>query len=74
MAEYQDDRGWAVVAKVQEIANELNTTMSAVALGWLRGHGSIPIASGRTVEQIKEILPIVELSTEQLAALDQASA
>ena len=74
VAEYQDDRGWAVVAKVQEIANELNTTMSAVALGWLRGHGSIPIASGRTVEQIKEILPIVELSTEQLAALDQASA
>ena len=74
VAEYQDDRGWAVVAKVQEIANELNTTMSAVALGWLRGHGSIPIASGRTVEQIKEILRIVELSTEQLAALDQASA
>jgi aryl-alcohol dehydrogenase-like predicted oxidoreductase len=74
VAEYQDDRGWAVLAKVQEIANELNTTMSAVALGWLRGHGSIPIASGRTVEQIKEILPIVELSQEQISALDQASA
>jgi aryl-alcohol dehydrogenase-like predicted oxidoreductase len=73
-ADYQTDRGWAVLAKLDEIAKELNTTLSAVALSWLRGHGSVPIASARTVEQGKEIFPIVELNANQLAALDSASA
>jgi aryl-alcohol dehydrogenase-like predicted oxidoreductase len=73
-AEYQTDRGWAVLAKLEEIAKELNTTLSTVALGWLRGHGSVPIASARTVEQGKEIFPIIDLSANHLAALDSASA
>jgi aryl-alcohol dehydrogenase-like predicted oxidoreductase len=73
-ADYQTDRGWAVLAKLDEISKELNTTSSAVALSWLRGHGSVPIASARTVEQGKEIFPIVELNANQLAALDSASA
>lgn len=73
-ADYQNDRGWAVVAKLEEISKELNTTLSAVALGWLRGHGSVPIASARTVEQGKEIFPIVELNDKQMASLDSVSA
>ena len=74
VVDYQTERGWAVVAKLDEIAKDLNTTLSAVALGWLRGHGSVPIASARTVAQVKEILPIVELSQTQLADLDSVSA
>jgi aryl-alcohol dehydrogenase-like predicted oxidoreductase len=74
VVEYQDDRGWAVLAKLDEIAKDLNTTLSAVALGWLRGHGSLPIASARTIEQAKEIFTLVDLSAEHLAALDSVSA
>jgi aryl-alcohol dehydrogenase-like predicted oxidoreductase len=73
-ADYQNDRGWAVLAKLDEIAKELNSSLSAVALGWLRGHGSLPIASARTIEQAKEVFPIVDLNANQLAALDTASA
>jgi aryl-alcohol dehydrogenase-like predicted oxidoreductase len=62
------------VAKVEEIAKELGTSLSAVALGWLRGPNSIPIASARTVEQLKEILPIVTLSASQINELDLVSA
>lgn len=72
-ADYQNDRGWAVLAKLDEIAKELNSSLSAVALGWLRGHGSLPIASARTIEQAKEVFPIVDLNANQLAALDTAS-
>lgn len=74
VVDYQNDRGWAVLAQLEKVAGELNTTLSAVALGWLRAHGSLPIASARTVEQMKEILPIVELSTEHVAKLDAVSA
>ena len=70
VAGYQNDRGWAVVAKVDEMAQELNTTMAAVALAWLRGHGSLPIASARTASQAAEMLHLVTLSPEQLASLD----
>ena len=74
VAGYQTDRGWKVIDTVDAIAQELNTTMSAVALAWLRGHGSIPIASARIASQAKEILPLVELSADQLSAIDAASA
>jgi aryl-alcohol dehydrogenase-like predicted oxidoreductase len=47
--------------------------MSAIALAWLRGHGEIPIASARTVEQLKEITPIIELTPAELQELDSVS-
>ncbi len=74
VVDYQNERGWAVLAQLDKVASELNTTLSAVALGWLRAHGSLPIASARTVEQMKEILPIVELSPAHVAKLDEVSA
>ncbi len=74
VVDYQTDRGWAVVEKLEEISQELNTSMAAVALAWLRGHGSVPIASARTVEQAKEILPIITLSADQISTLDSVSA
>jgi aryl-alcohol dehydrogenase-like predicted oxidoreductase len=73
---YQNAQGWAVVAALGEIAAELNTTDSAVALAWLRAQPTVsaPIASARTVEQMHQIMPIVELNAAQLAKLDSASA
>jgi aryl-alcohol dehydrogenase-like predicted oxidoreductase len=70
---YQTDRGWKVIETLEAIAKELNTTMSAVALAWLRGHGSVPIASARVLSQAEEILPIVELAPDQLSLLDSVS-
>jgi len=72
---YQNDLGWAVVAALGEIAAELNTTDSAVALAWLRAQPTVsaPIASARTVEQMHQIMPIVELSAAQLERLTEAS-
>jgi len=71
---YQNERGWKVISTVEAIAHEMNTTMAAVALAWLRAHGSLPIASARTAAQAAEMLPIVALTSEQLTSLDVLSA
>ena len=75
VAQYQNERGWAVVAALGEIAAELGTTDSAVALAWLRAQPTVtaPIASARTVEQLHQIMPIVELSAAQLERLTVVS-
>ena len=72
--EYQNDRGWAILEAVEKIALDRNTSIASVALAWLRGHGEIPIASARTVDQLKEITPIVELTSDELSELDRISA
>jgi len=76
VAAYQNDRGWAVVSELGSIAAELGTTSSAVALAWLRSNPvvSAPIASARTIDQLREIMPIVALNADQVARLTAASA
>jgi len=74
VAGYQNERGWGVVAKLDELAKKMDTTIAAVALAWLRGHCSLPIASARTAVQAKEIFPIIELAKEDLHVLDELSA
>ncbi|CAB4530730.1 MAG: aldo/keto reductase [Actinobacteria bacterium] len=73
-AEYQNERGWATLQAVERIANELSTNPSAVSLAWLRAKGSLPIASARTVAQVREIVQVVHLSPSQVEALDLVSA
>jgi len=74
--EYQNDKGWAVVAALDEIAKAHNSSVSAIALAWLRANPQVstPIASARTVEQLKEIIEVVELSSDEVAKLNSASA
>jgi aryl-alcohol dehydrogenase-like predicted oxidoreductase len=69
--EYQTDKGWAVVAALDEIAKAHNSSVSAIALAWLRSNPQVstPIASARTVEQLIEIVEIVELSSDEILAL-----
>ena len=68
---YQNERGWSIIERLERIAKEKSTTISAVALAWLRAQPTViaPIASARTVEQLEEITPIVGLSDYELAEL-----
>jgi len=72
MPDYKNDRGWAILNGLTEIAKAENTTVAAAALGWLRAQPGVvtPIASARTVEQLTEILPVVELSAQQVASVN----
>ena len=72
MPDYKNDRGWAILSALTEIAKQENTSIAAVALGWLRAQPGVvtPIASARTTEQLAEILPVVELSAQQVAKIN----
>jgi aryl-alcohol dehydrogenase-like predicted oxidoreductase len=71
VAGYQNTRGWNLLTKLDELAQQHQTTVSAVALAWLRAQPTVaaPIASARNLEQLKEILPVVELSAGELQTL-----
>jgi len=68
---YQNEHGWSILERLERIADAKATTISAVALAWLRAQPTVvaPIASARTVEQLEEITPIVSLSDYELAEL-----
>ena len=68
---YASDRGWSMLQKLDQIAKERNTSVSAVALAWLRQQKTVsaPIASATKLEQIKELMPIVELNASELQEL-----
>ena len=73
--EYQTDKGWAVVAALDEIAKAHNSSVSAIALAWLRSNAQVstPIASARTVGQLNEIVEIIELSADEISLLSSKS-
>jgi aryl-alcohol dehydrogenase-like predicted oxidoreductase len=60
---YLDKGGAAVLEALDEVAAAHDTTVAAVALGWLLAKPRIvaPIASARTVEQLEQILPAAAL-------------
>jgi len=72
MPEYMNERGWAILQALTDIAAEHNAPIPATALAWLRAQPGIaaPIASARTPEQLAQLLPIVELSPEQIAQVN----
>ena len=71
--EYQTDKGWAVVAALDEIAKAHNSSVSAIALAWLRSNPNVsaPIASARTAEQLIEIIEVVDLHVEEITKLSK---
>ena len=73
VSQYFNERGWNTLNKVSEIAARHGVSKSAIALAWLRAKGQTPIASARTVEQLKEIMQLVQLSTEEVSELDSVS-
>jgi aryl-alcohol dehydrogenase-like predicted oxidoreductase len=68
---YANNRGWEMLEKLDQIAQERSASVAAIALAWLRAQPTVstPIASATKLEQIKEIMPVVELSSAELQLL-----
>ena len=68
---YANELGWNLLSKLDQIAKDKKTTVAAISLAWLRAQPTVatPIASATKLEQIKEIMPIVELSSQELQTL-----
>jgi aryl-alcohol dehydrogenase-like predicted oxidoreductase len=73
---YLDDHGVAVLGVLDEIAAAHDVPVAAVSLAWLAAQPTVgaPIASGRTLAQLGEILPAVSLrlSDDELRRLSDA--
>ena len=68
---YANDRGWAMLEKLHQIAKDKNTSIASIALAWLRAQPTVsaPIASATKLEQIKELMPVIELTSPELQLL-----
>ena len=68
---YQNERGWALLGKLDELAQEHQTSLSAISLAWLRAQPTVvaPLASARNLNQLKEIMPLITLTEEELGRL-----
>ena len=76
---WMNDRGWAVLDVVLDVAAQAGATAAQVALAWVMAKPSLlvgPIASATSVEQVRELMGAtsVSLSAEQVARLDEVSA
>jgi len=75
---YMTDRGFRIVAALEAVAERLHATPGQVAVAWVMTRPAIaaPIASGRTVEQVRELVAAsrLVLDAEALHTLDAASA
>jgi aryl-alcohol dehydrogenase-like predicted oxidoreductase len=74
---YLDERGFRILAALDQVAAELHSTPGKVAIAWLIARPSItaPIASATSVEQLNELVDAANLKLDAAAsdALDQAS-
>lgn len=75
VVDYQNERGWKVIGALEEIVKVHNSSISAVALAWLRAQRNVsaPISSARTPEQLIDLMKIVELAPDELASIDALS-
>jgi aryl-alcohol dehydrogenase-like predicted oxidoreductase len=73
VSKYQTQAGYILVDAIKEIAIKHNSNASAVSLAWLRAKNCVPIASARTVDQLKEIIQDVRLSGDEVNFLDTKS-
>jgi len=75
---YLDERGWRILAALDEVAQAQGATPAQVALAWQMARPGItaPIASATSVTQLKELVgaAALELTSESIARLDRASA
>ena len=76
ITDYQTDKGYAIVEELEKISKSHNSSISATALAWLRANPQVstPIASARTVDQLKEIMQIIALTSEEFLELNKISA
>ena len=74
--EFATPKGYRILSLMDEIAAAHKSSVSAVSLAWLRSNPqlSTPIASARTVEQLEEIVQVIDLTPDEVAALNAVSA
>jgi aryl-alcohol dehydrogenase-like predicted oxidoreductase len=77
-ARYVGEQGDRVLAALDEVAKAHGVSGAAVALRWLADQPTVtaPIASGRDVDQLADLLPMqdLELADDELKLLTDASA
>lgn len=68
---YANDENYALLSRVEEIAERHSVSNTAVALEWLRNQPRVtaPIASGRTIEQLDALMQKVTLTSEEVSYL-----
>jgi aryl-alcohol dehydrogenase-like predicted oxidoreductase len=75
---YMNERGFRILAALDEVAKRCQATPARVALAWLISRPTVtaPIASATSLAQLDDLMAAVDLKLDQdaLALLDQASA
>ncbi|UOR05951.1 aldo/keto reductase [Hymenobacter aerilatus] len=75
---YLNDRGFKILAALDEVADRHHATQAQVALAWIMAQPGLtaPIASATTVEQVRDIMKatILTLSPNDVKTLTDASA
>lgn len=68
---YANAENYALLNRVEEIAQRHSVSNTAVALEWLRNQTgvTVPIASGRTIEQLSALMQKVTLTSEEVSYL-----
>ncbi len=75
---YQSPRGDAVLNALDTIAAARSCAPACIALAWLAQQPTVaaPLASARTVQQLDELLPVLDLTltSQEISTLNEASA
>ncbi len=75
---FDDERNWRILAAIDAVCEQTGTQPSQIALAWLLHKPTVAsvIFGARTLEQLDANVEAsaIELSDEQMAALDEASA
>jgi aryl-alcohol dehydrogenase-like predicted oxidoreductase len=75
---YLDERGLRILAALDGVAKQYNSTPASAAIAWLMARPSVtaPIASATTLEQLDTLIAATRLKLDAaaIAKLDQASA
>lgn len=78
VAQYLDERGFKILAALDEVSKKLNTTQATVALAWLIHRPSVtaPIVSATSIEQLISIIdaPELQITAHEIELLTQESA
>ncbi len=75
---YLNERGYKILEALDEVAVQTHAALPEIAIAWQlhKPYITSPIASATTIEQVKSLANAVslQLTSEQIALLDQASA
>jgi aryl-alcohol dehydrogenase-like predicted oxidoreductase len=78
LKKYVNERGFTILAALDQVAKKHNATPARVSLAWLLARPSItaPIVSATTIEQLNDLIASVELKLDRasIELLNQASA